>query len=118
LLLSAAGDEGLVGHPADAAKLGDVVRLIGGPALFLAGSLMVKRLICGGIMNSHAAGIFILALASPLAIGLPLFVLGGGVAGILVGVAIWEERAIRARRRRMGQSPNAGSEEKISMVEA
>jgi low temperature requirement protein LtrA len=118
LLLSAAGDEGLVGHPSDAAKLGDVVRLVGGPALFLAGSLIVKRLICGGFMTSHAVGILVLVLISPLAKGMQLFLVGAGVAVILVGVAVWEELAIRARRRRMGQDQDAGSEEKISMVEA
>jgi len=117
LLLSAAGDEGLVGHPADAAKIADVVRLVGGPALFLAGALVVKRLICGGVMTSHAAGIVILGLIAPFAKGLPLFLVGAGVAVILVGVAVWEEVAIRANRRRMGRDPDAGSEEKISMVE-
>jgi len=117
LLLSAAGDEGLVGHPADAAKIADVVRLVGGPALFLAGALVVKRLICGEVMTSHAAGIVILGLIAPFAKGLPLFLVGAGVAVILVGVAVWEEVAIRANRRRMGRDPDAGSEEKISMVE-
>lgn len=118
LLLSAAGDEGLVGHPADAAKIGDVVRLVGGPALFLTGALFVKRLICGAVMTSHVAGIVMLGLIAPLAKGLPLFLVGTGVAAILIVVTVWEEVAIRASRRRKGKDPDAGSEEKISMVEA
>jgi low temperature requirement protein LtrA len=117
LLLSAAGAEGLVGHPADAAKLTDAVRVVGGPALFLAGALVVKRVICGHFMNSHVAGIIGLVGMSPLAIGTPLYLVGVGVATILVAVAVWEEIAIRVERRRKGLDPNAGAEEKLSMVE-
>jgi low temperature requirement protein LtrA len=118
LLLSAAGDEGLVGHPADPAKLVDVVRLVGGSALFLAGALVIKRVICGRLIVSHAVGISMLLLFWPLALWLPVYLVGVGVAAILVAVAVWEEVAIRVNRRRRGLDPNAGSEEKISMVEA
>jgi low temperature requirement protein LtrA len=117
LLLSAAGDEGLVGHPADAAKLADVVRNVGGPALFLAGAFVVKRVICGHFMTSHGTGIAALVLLSPLAFGTPLYLIGIGVAVILTTVALWEEIAIRVTRRRRGLDSNAGAEEKISMVE-
>jgi low temperature requirement protein LtrA len=118
LLLSAAGDEGLIGHPADAAKLADAVRIVGGPALFLAGALVVKRAICGRVMMSHATGLALLVLLSPLAIGTPLYLIGLGVAAVLGMVAVWEEVAIRAARRRRGLNPSAGAEEKISMAEA
>jgi low temperature requirement protein LtrA len=118
LLLSAAGDEGLVDHPADAAKLADVVRVIGGSALFLAGALVIKRVICGRYIKSHGTGILALGLLSPLAVGMPLYLVGIGVAAILVAVATWEEVAIRLDRRRRGLDTDAGAEEKISMVEA
>lgn len=117
MLLSAAGDEGLVGHPADAAKLADAVRLVGGPALFLAGALAFKRVICGGFMTSHLIGMAVLILLLPVAIGRPLYQVGVGVAAVLVTVAVWEEVVIRARRRRKGIDPDEGAEEKISMVE-
>jgi low temperature requirement protein LtrA len=117
LLLSAAGDEGLVGHATDPAKLEDVVLLIGGAALFLTGALFIKRIICGRFIMSHAAGILMLALFAPIAIVLPVYLVGVGVAAILIVVAVWEEVAIRVNRRRRGLDTNAGSEEKISMVE-
>ncbi len=59
-----------------------------------------------------------LLLFWPLALWLPVYLVGVGVAAILVAVAVWEEVAIRVNRRRRGLDPNAGSEEKISMVEA
>jgi low temperature requirement protein LtrA len=118
LLLSAAGDEGLVGHPADAAKLVDVVRLVGGSALFLAGALVIKRVICRRLILSHPAGIVMLGLFAPLAMELPVYQVGFGVAAILVVVAFWEEAAIRLNRRSKGLDSGAGAEEKISMVEA
>jgi low temperature requirement protein LtrA len=117
LLLSAAGDEGLVGHPADPAKLVDAMRLVGGSALFLAGALVIKRVICGRLIVSHAVGILMLLLFTPLALALPVYLVGVGVAAILVVVAVWEEVAIRVNRRRRGLDTEEGSEEKISMVE-
>jgi low temperature requirement protein LtrA len=117
LLLSAAGDEALVKHPADAATLGNVAQLVGGTTLFLVGALVVKRVICGQFMSSHVTGLLMLILLSPLAIGMPLYQVGLGVAAILVAVAVWEEVAIRLARRRRGLDENAGAEEKISMVE-
>jgi low temperature requirement protein LtrA len=117
MLLSAAGDEGLVDHPADAAKIADVVRIVGGAALFLTGTFIVKRAICGRFMASHGTGIALLGVLAPLAVGLSLYLVSVGVAAILVAVAVWEEFAIRAKRRRAGRDPGAGAEEKISMVE-
>jgi low temperature requirement protein LtrA len=117
LLLSAAGDEGLVDHPAEAAKMADLVRIIGGPALFLAGSFIVKRFVCGLFIKSHGAGVAMLLLFAPLGAGLPLYVLGLGVAAIMVAVAFWEELAIRSSRRRKGLDQEAGAEEKLGMVE-
>jgi low temperature requirement protein LtrA len=117
LLLSAAGDEGLVGHPADAAKLANGVRNVGGPALFLAGAFVVKRVICGRFMTSHGTGIAVLVLLSPLAFGQPFYLTGLAVAVVLATVALWEEIAIRVTRGRKGLNPNVGAEEKISMVE-
>jgi low temperature requirement protein LtrA len=118
MLLSAAGNEGLVDHPGDAAKLADAVRVVGGAMLFLTGTFIVKRVICGRYITSHAVGIAALAVLGILTVGTPLYLIGTGVAVILVIVALWEELAIRARRRRVGRDPKRGAEERISMVEA
>jgi low temperature requirement protein LtrA len=107
-----------VSHPADAAKLADVVRIVGGAALFLTGTFIVKRVICGRFMASHGTGIALLAVLAPVAVGLTLYLVSVGVAAVLVVVAVWEELAIRAKRQRAGRDPGAGAEEKISMVEA
>jgi low temperature requirement protein LtrA len=118
MLLSAAGDEGLVAHPADAAKVVDAVRIVGGAALFLMGTFIVKRVICRRFITSHGTGIAALAVLAGVAVGRPLYLVSVGVAAILVSVAVWEELAIRAKRRRQGLDASAGAEETISMVEA
>jgi low temperature requirement protein LtrA len=117
MLLSAAGDEGLVDHPAHAATVADAVRIVGGATLFLAGTFIVKRVICGRFMTSHGTGIAALAALGVVAVGRPLYLINVGVAAIVVSVATWEELAIRANRRRQRVDVSTGAEEKISMVE-
>ena len=117
MLLSAAGDEGLVDHPASLAKLADVVRIVGGSTMFLAGTFIVKRVICRRFIASHGAGIIALAVLAALAIGRPLYLVNIGVAVVLVTVATWEELAIRSKHRRQALDVGAGAEEKIAVVE-
>lgn len=115
LLVTAAGNEGLVLHPGDPAKPGDVARLIGGPFLFLAGALAIKRVICGGYMTSHATGMAVLAFGAVLATGRPTVVVGVAAVVVLLGVAIWEEVAIRTKRQDSSATGSAGAEASVAL---
>jgi low temperature requirement protein LtrA len=118
LLLSAAGAEGLVHHPSAASKTADIVRVVGGGALFLIGASAIKRVVCGSYPKSHLAGVMVFFLWAVLSLGMPLYKVAAGVAVILVAVAVWEEVAIRRERGMKGLNEDEGAEERISMVEA
>ena len=117
LLASAAGDEPLVEHPADLAKLGEAALILGGPALFLAGAAAVKRYVCDGWVVSHLCGLAVLLAIMPFATQFSLLALASMATAILVIVAVWEELAIRTRRRGAGEGEE-GAEASVELAEA
>jgi low temperature requirement protein LtrA len=117
LLVTAAGGEPLVKHPGDLAKTGEAALILGGPALFLAGSSAVKRYVCGGWVVSHLAGLAAIVAIAPFARQLSLLSLAALAAGVLVIVATWEELAVRANRRAHGED-DEGAEATVELGEA
>lgn len=106
LLVNAAGDEPLIKHPGDPAKLSEAFLVVGGPALFLLGEILVKRMVCGGWITSHIVGLLSLLAFLLVAPGMTLLHVGIVAAAVLVVVAIWEELAIR--RRKKGRAERGG----------
>ena len=92
--------------------------ILGGPALFLAGSTAVKRYVCDAWMVSHLAGVAALALLIPFATGFSVLALAASALAVLVGVATWEELSIRATRRAEGRPVSHDAETEVEMAEA
>jgi low temperature requirement protein LtrA len=67
---------------------------LGGPALFLIGNLIFKRILAGSRGLSHMVGLSLLLLAAPAALIVPPLALGAITSAILVIVAIWETRSL------------------------
>lgn len=119
LLVAAAGNEPLVSHPDDPAKPGEAILTVGGAALFLAGSMAIKRVVCGSFMRSHVVGLGALGAVASLSMGgAPLIAVAMAVTGVLVAVAVWEELSIRAQRRAQGRDVESGAEEDLELAEA
>ena len=99
IILSAVGDEVLLAHPTGHTDPSHAAAVLGGPVLFLIGSMLFNRMMCGTYPRSHLVGVALLtaaALLSPWAAPLTL-----GVAGVVVlaGVGAWETRYGNASRR-------------------
>src|SRR5260221_9541273 len=62
IILSAVADELVLTHPADHSDPKTVVSAVGGPLLFLIGTILFKHTIRGWLQLSHGAGIFALRL--------------------------------------------------------
>lgn len=118
LLISAAGNEPLVTHPVDPAKPGEIALIVGGAALFLLGTIALKRFVCGEIMASHATGLVALGVVAAVAGDASILRVAMATALILVAVAVWEELAIRANRRRKGQSVTQDAEQTTEFAES
>ena len=72
--------------------------LIGGPALYLLGNLLFKRVSANRFALSHQVGLGLLLLLIPAAHVLSPLVLSGATTLVLVMVAIWEARSFSSTR--------------------
>jgi low temperature requirement protein LtrA len=90
IVVSAVGDELLLAHPDGHSGIPEILSLIGGPLLYLAGVILFKRAIRGHLQPSHLAGIGLFVILTPFAHLLtPLTLFTAAIAVMLI-VAIWE----------------------------
>ena len=90
IIVSAVADELVVAHPGGHTDAKTAISIIGGPLLFLVGSILFKQAIRGWFQLSHLFGIGALIIASPLALILPPLGFYAVATLILIVVAAWE----------------------------
>ncbi|GAC1333462.1 MAG: low temperature requirement protein A [Bradyrhizobium sp.] len=96
IILSAVADEIVLRHPADHSDLRTVLSAIGGPLLFLVGTVFFKLSIRGWLQLSHGAGIVMLALLAWFAASLSPLTLSLLTTAIMIVVAAWESISLRS----------------------
>ncbi|MNE63410.1 Bacterial low temperature requirement A protein (LtrA) [compost metagenome] len=94
IILTAVGEDFSLSHSHDEATLRYTMAIIGGPVLFLIGSIAIKMISIHMRPVSHFVGIAIFAglLVLP---GMPLYLLQIISAAVLLMVAVWEYAATR-----------------------
>lgn len=90
IVVSAVGDELLLAHPNGHADIKTILSMIGGPLLFLIGTILFKRSIRGIFQLSHLVGIGLLAALIPFAHYLSPLSLSAATTAIMLIVAAWE----------------------------
>jgi low temperature requirement protein LtrA len=96
IILSAVANELVLTHPADHSDLKTVISSIGGPLLFLSGTILFKHAIRGWFQPSHGAGIGALAILACFASGLSPLMLSILSTAIMVIVAAWESISLQS----------------------
>lgn len=96
IILSAVADEVVLRHPADHSDPRTVLSAIGGPLLFLIGTILFKLSIRGWLQLSHGAGIVMLAILAWFAGGLSPLMLSILTTAIMIIVATWESISLRS----------------------
>jgi low temperature requirement protein LtrA len=91
IIVAAVGDETVLAHPLQHTELETGLSVLGGPALFLIGNASFQWAISRTLAVSHGAGLVALALLVPLSPAVPPLALLAAAAGVLAGVAAWEE---------------------------
>ena len=97
IILAAVADELVLKHPAGHADTRTVLAVVGGPLLFLAGTILFKHAIRGFLQLSHIAGIIALAAAGWLGRDLSPLWLSILIAAIMIVVAVWESLSLRSK---------------------
>ncbi len=96
IIISAVANELVLTHPADHSDPKTVLSAIGGPLLFLIGTILFKHSIRGWLQPSHGAGIVMLAILAWFASGLSPLMLSMLTSAIMIMVAVWESLSLRS----------------------
>jgi low temperature requirement protein LtrA len=97
IILSAVADELVLKHPTGHSDLKTVLSAIGGPLLFLIGTILFKLDIRGFLQLSHGAGIIALCALAWFASELTPLMLSLLTSLLLIVVAVWESLSLRSR---------------------
>jgi low temperature requirement protein LtrA len=96
IILAAVADELVLKHPAGHSDLKTVLSAIGGPLLFLLGTILFKHTIRGWLQLSHGAGIIALGILAWFAAELSPLLLSILTTAIMVVVAVWESISLKS----------------------
>ena len=87
IIASAVANDLILEHPHHAATVAYVAVLIGGPALYLLGSAVYKKVVYGRIAASHVVGAVVLLALVPLAFRLDLLTIGWLTTVVLLAIS-------------------------------
>lgn len=90
IILTAVSDELVLKHPAGHSDIRTIVSTIGGPLVFLVGTILFKLAIRGFLQLSHGVGIILLLALSWFAADLSPLWLSVATSVIMIVVAVWE----------------------------
>lgn len=98
IIATAVGNDLVLAHPHDAVKTSYALVLSAGPAIYLLGSAIYKKVVYGVVPASHIAGVAALAALVPLASQVDLLAIGWLTTIVMLAVSFWEGRLLRKRR--------------------
>jgi low temperature requirement protein LtrA len=97
IIVSAVADEIVLKHPLGHTDLNTAATTIGGPFVFLLGTILFKFNIRGFLQLSHGAGLLALIGLGWFATELPPLVLSALTSVLLAIVALWETLSLRSK---------------------
>jgi len=98
IIATAVGNDLVLAHPHDAVKTSYALVLSAGPAIYLLGSAIYKKVVYGVVPASHIAGVAVLAALVPLAFQVDLLTIGWSTTIVMLAVSFREGRLLRKRR--------------------
>jgi len=96
IILAAVANELVLTHPAEHSDHKTVLSAIGGPLLFLIGTILFKYTIRGWLQLSHGAGIIALAILAWLASDFSPLMLSMLTSAIMIVVMVWESVSLKS----------------------
>jgi low temperature requirement protein LtrA len=90
IIVNAVANELVIAHPDGRIDTPNLAALIAGPAIYLLGNALYKKVVYGHFPPSHIAGLAALAVLTPVSYATDRLMVGGLTTVILVVVAAWE----------------------------
>ncbi|MBR0957518.1 low temperature requirement protein A [Bradyrhizobium japonicum] len=103
IILTAVSDELVLKHPTGHSDIRTIVSTIGGPLVFLVGTILFKHAIRGFLQLSHGIGIILLLTLSWFAADLSPLWLSVATSVIMIVVAVWESVSLGAKVEEVGE---------------
>lgn len=100
IIATAVGNDLVMAHPHDGVKMAYALTLCGGPAIYLLGSAVYKRVVYGALPVSHLAAALALAALLAIAPFTDLLAMGWLTTLVMMATGLWDGRA---RNRRQGE---------------
>ncbi|WP_298877365.1 low temperature requirement protein A [uncultured Bradyrhizobium sp.] len=97
IILTAVSDELVLKHPTGHSDVRTIVSTIGGPLVFLIGTILFKHSIRGFLQLSHGIGIVLLLALWWFAADLSPLWLSVATSVIMIVVAVWESMSLRSK---------------------
>ena len=98
IIATAVGNDLVLAHPHDPPKTAHVAILLAGPAIYLLGSAIYKKVVYGVVPASHIAGVALLTLLVPATYALDLLFIGWLTTAVMLAIGFREGRMLRKRR--------------------
>jgi len=98
IIATAVGNDLVLAHPHDAVKTAYALTLSGGPAIYLLGSAIYRKVVYGGLPVSHIVGLAALAALIPVASSVDLLTMGWLTTFVMLATGFWEGRLVRKWR--------------------
>ncbi|WP_179404442.1 low temperature requirement protein A [Burkholderia guangdongensis] len=95
IIVSAVGNDLVLAHPARTASLADAIVLVAGPAIYLAGSAVFKKIVYSVIPFSHVAATLVLIALVAASGFVGLLAMSWATTAVLFGASLWESRVER-----------------------
>jgi low temperature requirement protein LtrA len=96
IIVTAVADELVLKHPGGHSDLKTVISAIGGPLLFLFGTILFKHSFRGFLQLSHGVGIIALCVLAWFASELSPLMLSILTTAIMIAVAVWESISLQS----------------------
>ena len=107
IILSAVADDVVLQHPAGHSDARTIVSAVGGPMLFLIGTILFKHAVRGWLQLSHGAGIIALGVLGWYGAQLSPLMLSIATTLVMVVVAVWESLSLRSRPKSQSEATSA-----------
>src|SRR5437879_772340 len=107
IIVSAVADELVLKHPGGHSDLKTVTSAIGGPLLFLFGTILFKHSFRGFLQLSHGVGIIALGVLAWFAGDLSPLWLSIATSAIMIVVAVWESVSLRSPSEAQSEATSA-----------